>query len=246
MEKIMVKHYDETKSGYVHSTYTGGMVDGPGIRFVVFLAGCTMRCKYCHNPDTWSRRSGTITTVGEIITEILKYKSYFQFTGGGVTISGGEPLNQYEFVIELLKACHDHGFHTALDTSGYATIDVAEQVLPHVDLLLLDIKNINPEVFENVTGVKIDKTLGVLDTSKHLNVKTWVRFVLVPGLTDNMDDIKKMAEFLQPFENIEKVEVLPFHKSGEHKWKAVNVPYELADTLPPTPEKVKEVQEIFM
>jgi len=221
------------------------MVDGPGIRYVVFLAGCTLRCKYCHNPDTWKRTNGKLTTVGEIIKEILKYQSYFKFTGGGVTISGGEPLNQPDFLVELLKACREHGLHTVVDTSGSATVEVAERVFKYTDLLLLDIKSYNPQVFKEVTGVELKYSLDLLNISQRLNVPVWVRFVLVPGLTDNINDIKDLAAFLKGFSNVEKTEVLPFHKEGEYKWKNAGMTYELADTQPPSTQQVQAIQKIF-
>ena len=232
-------------TGYVHSIYSGGMVDGPGIRCVVFLSGCALRCKYCHNPDTWSRRSGNVMTVDEVLAEVLSYKSYYKFSGGGVTISGGEPLGQAEFMTELLKACKANDIHTVIDTSGFAKPEDVADVLEYTDLMLLDIKSINPITYKMVTGVEIERSFETLRLSRRMKVATWIRFVLVPGLTDDMDDIRQMAEFLRGFDNIEKIDVLPFHKSGEHKWDENKTPYELADTEPPSPEFVQEVQEIL-
>ena len=232
-------------TGYVHSIYAGGMVDGPGIRSVVFLSGCPLRCKYCHNPDTWSKNSGKPMTVDECLTEILKYKSYFRFSGGGVTIAGGEPLSQPEFLIELLDACRAKGIHTAVDTSGYTSIKTAEKVLPHTDLLILDLKAFNPQTYKKVTGVEIDKTIDFLNVSKRLNIPTWVHFVLVPNLTDDLNELKQMAEFLKDFDNIEKIDVLPFHKNGEYKWEGHSTPYELANTQVPTKAQVEEAQRIL-
>ena len=237
--------YDDKIKGYVHSIYTGGMVDGPGIRCVVFLAGCGLRCKYCHNPDTWNRDNGNIITVDDCLAEILKYEAYYKFSGGGVTISGGEPLNQPDFLAELLKACHAHGLHTAIDTSGFTTKNVAEKILPHVDLLLLDIKSYNKDTYKNVTGVSLDNTLDFLRAASRYKVTTWIRFVLVPGLTDNKRDMKEMAEFLQAFDNVEEIHVLPFHKNGEYKWENVQIPYELGDTRVPTQEEIAEAEAIL-
>ena len=231
--------------GYVHSMYAGGMVDGPGIRYVVFLAGCPLRCKYCHNPDTWNEKNGTLKTVEEVVSEILKYKKYYTFSKGGVSVSGGEPLHQPDFVAALLAACKTHNLHTVLDTSGFAGIEDAEKALAHTDLLLLDIKSINPEVFKKLCGVELDKTLEVLRLSRRLKIQTRIRFVLVPGYTDNINDIQKMAEYLRDFDNIEKVDVLPFHKTGEYKWKNLGLHYELTETQPPSPELLQEVQRIL-
>ena len=236
---------DLSKAGYVHSIDTCGMVDGPGIRYLVFFSGCALRCMYCHNPDTWDKKSGTEMTVAECMTEIMKYKSYYRFSGGGVTISGGEPLHQHEFLLELLKACREKGINTALDTTGFASLDVAKAILPFVDLLLLDIKSYNPQMHKILTGVEMDKPIAFLKQSQVLGVSTWIRYVLVPGLTDNKDDIKKLAIFLKRFDNIEKVHVLPFHKHGEHKWAEIGVKYELHDTQIPTQAQVDEVQALL-
>jgi len=184
-------------------------------------------------------------TVEDIMDEVLKYKTYYNASGGGVTVSGGEPFMQAEFLTETLKSCKQHGIHTAIDTSGYTTLDNAKKALQYTDLLLLDIKTYNPETYKKVTGVDIDRTLDVLHLSQALNIPTWVRYVLVPGLTDNMDEIKNLAEFLKSYSNVEKVDVLPFHKEGEYKWKSRNIPYELTDTPPPTPEMVEEAARIF-
>jgi pyruvate formate lyase activating enzyme len=232
-------------TGYVHSFYNGGMVDGPGIRSVVFLSGCPLRCKYCHNPDSWKKTSGNLMTVEEVLGEILKYKSYYSLSGGGVTISGGEPFNQPEFSREVLKACKEYGIHTAIDTSGYVKPETAADVLRYTDLMLLDIKSFNAEAYKNITGVELYKTLDVLRLSCDINLETWVRYVLVPGLTDNMDEIKSLAEFLRGFGNVKKVDVLPFHKEGEFKWESHNIPYELADTPIPSLEVLEEARKIL-
>jgi len=232
-------------TGYVHSIYNGGMVDGPGIRCVVFLSGCPLRCKYCHNPDSWEKQSGKLMTVEDIIDEVLKYKKYYKASGGGVTISGGEPFMQAEFLTEILKACKHHGIHTAIDTSGYTSIDNAIKALQYTDLLLLDIKAYNPETYKKVTGVNIDKTLEVLKLSQALNIPTWIRYVLVPGLTDNIDELKDFAKFLNSYCNIVKIDVLPFHKEGEYKWQGRNIAYELADTPPATLQMVEAAKTIF-
>ena len=237
--------YDRNKTGRVHSLFTGGMVDGPGIRSVVFLAGCNLRCKYCHNPDTWAVNRGDIMTVGDVLDEVLKYTSYYRFSGGGITVSGGEPLMQPDFLTELMAACRAHDLHTTLDTSGCGRVDVAERVLPNTSLLLIDIKSFNPAVYLELTGQPLDKTLAVLDVARRLNVPTWIRYVLVPGWTDNLDELRELADYLRSFGNVEKAEVLPFHKNGEYKWADLRIAYELQDTLPPTPEQVRDAQEIL-
>ena len=237
--------YNKLQKGFVHSVETGGMVDGPGIRYVVFFSGCSLRCIYCHNPDTWWCNEGQLVAVGDVIRDIKKYRSYLTCSGGGVTITGGEPFVQPSFLIELLAACKESNFHTTLDTSGYADRYVAESALRYTDLLLLDIKSFNPETYKSLTGVNLDRTLEVLRLSDYMEIPTWIRFVLVPGYTDNFDDIKKMADFLKPFNNIEKVEVLPFHKLGEFKWKKMNIPYKLEDVEPPSQEILERARTIL-
>ena len=177
--------------------------------------------------------------------EVLKYRSFYKFSGGGVTFSGGEPLLQPKFLAAALQVCRANGIHTTVDTSGYANPKDAREVLQHTDLLLLDIKSYNPQVYKKVTGVDIDKTLEFLRISQEIRVPVWIRYVLVPGLTDDFDDMRNLAEFLRGFDNIEKIEVLPFHKQGEYKWKTHNVPYELADTPPPSAELLAKAREIF-
>lgn len=237
--------YDFAKTGYVHSTYSGGMVDGPGIRFVVFFAGCTLRCKYCHNPDTWAANHGIRLSVKEVIDEVLKYKSYYKRSGGGVTFTGGEPMEQPGFLAELLKACRANGVNTAIDTAGNAALSTAERILPLTDLLLLDIKSGNADTYLKVTGKRIERTLETLETAKKLNTRTWIRFVLVPGLTDNENELNELAELLKHYDNIEKIEVLPFHKEGEFKWDKLVIPYELGHVMPPSYEEVIRVQKLL-
>lgn len=242
----MIK-YDSKLQGHVHSVYTGGMVDGPGVRYIVFLAGCNLRCKYCHNPDTWKMKNAPLRSVEEIISEIKKYESYLKFSGGGVTITGGEPFVQPKFLVELLKACKANGWHTALDTSGSAPTEVVEDVLKYTDLLLLDIKSINPKTYNDLTSGSLDSTLNVLRASERLNIPTWVRHVLVPGITDNFDDLQKMADFLRKpaFSNVEKVKVLPFHQLGKDKWAQLGIPYELGDVEPPSDEVMEKAKAIL-
>jgi len=225
-------------SGYIHSVETAGMVDGPGIRYVVFFSGCNLRCKYCHNPDTWKMKAGHRATVEELLRDIKKYQSYLRFSGGGVTVTGGEPFVQADFLVELLTACKNEGLHTVLDTSGYAPPDAAKRALEQTDLLLLDIKSINPAVYKDVTGVQLAPTLETLRLARRMEVPTWVRFVLVPGLTDNEDDLRALAAFLRDYPNVEKVEVLPYHNLGEYKWAELGRVYELKDTPVPTKEEL--------
>ncbi|TAF11006.1 MAG: pyruvate formate lyase-activating protein [Nostocales cyanobacterium] len=232
-------------SGRIHSIETCGTVDGPGIRFVIFTQGCLLRCLYCHNPDTRDPEAGIETTPEELIAEIEKYRSYMQFSGGGVTISGGEPLLQPEFVKEIFRRCKELQIHTALDTSGFPDLTASKPVLEFVDLVLLDIKSFAPKTYLHVTGVPIEPTLKFAEYLREINKPTWIRFVLVPHLTDDPENVIKLAQFVSKLTNVEKVEVLPFHKLGEYKWHQLGYHYELENTQPPTAEEIQKVKDIF-
>lgn len=225
-------------TGKIHSIETCGTVDGPGIRFVVFLQGCPLRCKYCHNPDTWNIKDGEEKTTTELIKEIKKYKSYMKFSGGGVTVTGGEPLLQTEFVKELFKKCREEGIHTTLDTSGYLFNDKVKEVLEYTDLVLLDIKSYNKEQYRYITGVNLDPTLSFMAYLSERKIPVWIRYVLVPNLSDNEQDIEDLSIYLSGFNNIEKIELLPFHKMGEYKWEELGYDYELKETMEPTKEEI--------
>ncbi len=233
------------KTGRIHSLESCGTVDGPGIRFVVFMQGCVLRCQYCHNPDTWDTTKGVVYTPEQLMSEIVKYKSYMGFSGGGVTFTGGEPLLQQEFILEVSKLCKKEGISVALDTSGYIWNDVVKEVLKYTDIVLLDIKNYDPVVYKKVTGVSLAPTLAFLDYLKEKNINTWVRYVLVPGMTDNIDSIKKLSDHLKEYPNISKIELLGFHKMGEYKWKELGLEYRLIATKEPGKELLEEVKRIF-
>jgi len=232
-------------TGRIHSLESCGTVDGPGIRFVIFTQGCPLRCLYCHNPDSRCIREGQEVTVDELMTQIQKYRSYMRFSGGGVTITGGEPLMQPEFVRELFRRCQDQGIHTALDTSGYVNLDVAKPVLDYVDLVLLDIKSFDPKIYFKITNVSLEPTLAFAQYLSEIKKPTWIRFVLVPNLSDNLESIEGLAQFVSSLGNVENVEVLPFHKMGEYKWQQLGYDYQLKDTPSPTPQQVQQVMEIF-
>ncbi|MCL2201213.1 MAG: pyruvate formate-lyase-activating protein [Oscillospiraceae bacterium] len=233
------------KTAYIHQVETCGTVDGPGLRYVVFFQGCNLRCKYCHNPDTWRPRCGTESTVPELVEDVLNYKSYMQFSGGGFTACGGEPLLQAEFVAELFRQLKKNGIHTCLDTSGSIELSKAEELLSVTDLVLLDIKSLNPKTYKELTGADIENSLKFAKyLSKH-NIPTWIRHVVIPGLTDEEEDIRKLAEFVKSMKNVEKVELLPFHKMGEEKWENLDPPYQLKDIPIPSAEKMKALKDII-
>lgn len=229
--------------GRIHSIETFGTVDGPGIRFIIFTQGCPLRCLYCHNPDCRNFHDGKEVTIDYLIEQIQKYKSYLR--KGGVTVSGGEPLMQPEFVREIFDRCHQIGLHTALDTSGFCPLEVAKPVLEMTDLVLLDIKSYIPELYYKVTNVSIEPTLAMAKYLSEIGKPTWIRFVLVPHLTDVSENIEKLADFIVGLTNVEKVEVLPFHKMGEYKWKDFQLDYQLQDTPAASPELVQQTVDIF-
>ncbi len=231
--------------GRIHSFESCGTVDGPGIRFVVFMQGCPLRCKYCHNADTWATYGGTMYTPEELMKEIVKYKSYMRFSGGGVTFTGGEPLLQPDFLKEVFTLCKKQGISIALDTSGFLYSEKTKDVIDMVDLVLLDIKNFDADVYKNLTSVSLAPTLKFLEHLREKKMEAWVRYVLVPGLTDNLDTIEKMALYLKDFPNVSRIELLPFHKMGEFKWEELGLPYELKDTETPDTQLVEKVRELL-
>ena len=231
--------------GRIHSLESLGTVDGPGIRFVVFMQGCPLRCQFCHNPDTWEVHKGTEYTPEALTEEILKYKSFMDYSGGGVTFTGGEPLLQAEFILAVCKLLRKHRISIAIDTSGFVWNEQVKEVLDYTDLVLLDIKNYDPVVYEKVTGVSLAPTLKLLDYLRNNNIKTWVRYVIVPGLTDNLDSVKRLSEHLKHYPNVVKVELLSFHKMGEYKWEELGLDYQLTDTKTPDREQVLAVKKIF-
>ncbi|MCG8540364.1 MAG: pyruvate formate-lyase-activating protein [Clostridia bacterium] len=233
------------RTGKIHSVETCGTLDGPGLRYVVFFQGCPLRCQYCHNPDTWKISDGKEVSVDEIMEDILKYKSFMEFSGGGVTASGGEPLVQYKFLEDLFKRCKEEGIHTALDTSGCISISNVKEVIKYTDLVLLDIKSYDVERYKVVTGVAATSTLEFARYLSDINKSMWIRYVLVPGLTDDFNDIKQLAYFISTLRNVERIELLPFHKMGEYKWKELGYEYKLKETEPPSQDMIERVKNIF-
>ena len=231
--------------GYVHSVETAGTLDGPGVRFVVFLAGCRLACAYCHNPDCQQISNGKRVASTDLLREIAGYKPYLVHTHGGVTISGGDPLMQPAFTEAVLRGCKAIGLHTALDTSGFPSAHVPESLLAATDLVLLDIKSGLPGLYQRVTGVPLQPTLDFARRLSDRALPAWIRFVLVPGLTDGEDNIRAVARIVAALSNVERVEVLPFHKMGEHKWDDLGKDYTLKDTSPPTAEQTERARAIF-
>ena len=236
--------------GRIHSVFSGGTVDGPGIRFVAFMQGCPLRCKYCHNPDSWLLTDGEERTVEDLTREVIKYKNYYG-TKGGLTVSGGEPLLQIEFVTELLKSVKSYGINTAVDTSGF-TFDISnsdcvkkhELLDEYVDLYLLDIKHIDNAEHKKLTGVCNENTLNYAKWLSGRGKRIWIRHVLVPGITDNDEYLQKLSDFIKEI-NVEKVEVLPYHTMGTVKYEKLAIDYPLKGVQAPTKERVENAKRIL-
>ncbi len=231
--------------GFLHSFTTGSTVDGPGVRVVVWLTGCQFRCLYCHNPDTWNMRNGVPVTLERAKAQLGKYRFGLNIMKGGLTVSGGEPLLQHRFVIKFLAAAHAMGIHTALDTNGYLGSRLSDADLEKVDLVLLDIKAWNRDLHLRLTGIDLEP---VLDFARRLAAgrkPVWLRYVLVPGWTDDPQDIARLAEFTADLGNVERVDVLPLHQMGAFKWNQLGIEYKLRDVEPPSKEITLRTQAVF-
>lgn len=231
-------------TGLIHSFESFGTKDGPGIRFVFFLQGCPLRCLYCHNPDTWHvGRHAVEMTPDEAMQEVLKVKNFIR--SGGVTVSGGEPLLQPGFVTELFKRCKENGIHTAVDTSGNLLNDKVKAALEQTDLVLLDIKHIDPDKYLRLTGRSLAPTLRFIDYLTEINKPIWARYVLVPGYSDDEADLNEWAKYVSAIPVIQRVDILPFHQMGIHKWEHSGAKYELSHVAPPSRETIRRAEEIF-
>ncbi|MGD8189516.1 pyruvate formate-lyase-activating protein [Brevibacillus ginsengisoli] len=231
--------------GKIHSVETMGLDDGPGIRYILFMQGCPLRCQFCHNPDTWQLSDGRAVDSMTIFEEAKNYMPYYRASGGGITVSGGEPLMQAAFVKDLFRACKEAGIHTALDTTGMIWNDDVEELLQYTDLVLLDLKEMDEGKHHELTGCL---NRSVLQFARYLarhNIPVWIRHVLVPGLTDHPDSIEQIGAFIQPMTNIQRVELLPFHKMGEYKWKELNLHYKLTETEPSSEQEVQQAYALL-
>jgi len=228
--------------GNINSIDTMGLVDGPGIRVVVFLKGCTLRCKFCHNPEMWSNEIKEEWTPSELVNYILKFKTYFK-ENGGVTFSGGEPLNQSEFLLECLKLCKKNNIHTCLDTAGVGI--EYDEILDYTDLVIFDIKALDKVKYKELTGKNIDISLKFLDTCQKKNKRMWIRQVIVPNYNDNEEYILEIKKFVKNLKNIEKIELLPYHTMGVAKYKELGIPYILEGLSDMDKDKCKLLQEIL-
>jgi pyruvate formate lyase activating enzyme len=231
--------------GFMHSFTTGSAVDGPGVRVVGWTTGCMWRCQYCHNPDTWTMRNGIPVSVGQALEELRKYRHGLKVMSGGVTISGGEPLMQRRFVIKVLTGAKDMGIHTAIETNGFLGAELADSDLDPIDLVLLGIKTWDGERHRALTGRDNAPTLELARRLASRRLPVWVRFVLVPGLTDDAEDIAHIADFAAQLGNVQRVEVLPFHQMGRFKWETLGIRYALERTEPPSAQALEQACGIF-
>jgi pyruvate formate lyase activating enzyme len=231
--------------GFLHSYTTGSAVDGPGVRVVAWTSGCMWRCRYCHNPDTWTITNGLPVTVARAAEELGKYRQGLKTMAGGFTLSGGEPLMQHRFAVKLLAASKGMGIHTAIETNGYFSDRLSDAELGSLDLVLLGIKTWGAERHKHLTGMDIEPTLAFARRLAALGKPIWIRFVLVPGLTDDPEIQAGIAEFAASLGNVQRVEVLPFHQMGKFKWERLGLEYTLRDVPAPSPEAAERACAIF-
>lgn len=240
MEKLDLRYYAK-----VHSIESFGTVDGPRIRFVIFLQGCHLKCKYCHNRDTWDINCGNYESLDDIFNKILRYKNYI-YPNGGVTVTGGEPLLQVKFLIELFKKLKAENIHTCIDTSGMVAItEDIKTLLSLTDLVLLDIKHIDPIKSKNLVGFSNERELAFAKYLSDNGIHMWIRQVLIPGYTDDESDLLKLKDFISGLENVDKIEILPYHDMGKYKWKELGLKYELDDVRVANDDDVKRAKKIL-
>ena len=234
----------------VHSVESFGSVDGPGIRFVIFLKGCAMRCQYCHNPDTWDRAGGNLRSVDDVLSQALRYRSYWG-EKGGITVSGGEALLQIQPLTELFHKAKDLGINTCLDTSAQpfsrkdGRFSAFEALMKYTDLVLLDIKHIDNDAHKRLTGWENENILDCARYLSDIHQPVWIRHVLVPGINDDDESLHRLRSFIDTLSNVERVEVLPYHALGVYKWEQLGIPYKLTDVKPPTEESVLHARKIL-
>jgi len=231
--------------GYAHSYESSSRYDGPGLRVVLFLSGCLLRCTYCHNPDTWHLKDGTYVSADHVLSRLADFAPALRSLDGGLTISGGEAMVQLAFTGRILAGAKQLGLHTAIETSGYLGDRVDDKFLANLDLVLLDIKSGDPETYRRVTGRELAPTLRFAERLAAMNKPVWVRFTLVPGHTDDPANVASIAKFVGPMKNVEWVEIQPFHQLGAFKWKSMNLEYQHENTPAPTPDLMKRVIEQF-
>ncbi|MEG0614311.1 MAG: pyruvate formate-lyase-activating protein [Oscillospiraceae bacterium] len=231
-------------SGKIHSTESFGAVDGPGVRFVVFMQGCPLRCLFCHNPDTWDTEKGEIVTSDELVKKICSYKSFI--AKGGVTLSGGEPLLQPEFCKAIIDGCHENSLHVAIDTSGAIPLENSANAIEAADMLLLDIKDIDDDGCKILTGKSNANAFATLDFCEKIGRDVWIRQVLLPNYTLSDEKLHRLGEFLKPYKCVKKVELLPYHTMGLYKWKELGIKSKLDGIEPPSDFDVENARKILL
>jgi len=244
-ESAVKKALDTGDIGFLHSFTTGSTVDGPGVRVVGWTAGCQWRCRYCHNPDTWNMMNGMAVSLEGAAEELRKYRHGLKTMSGGFTLSGGEPLMQDRFVVKLSTAAQAMGIHTAIETNGFLGSRLSDEELEKIDLVLLGIKSWGSEKHRQLTGKDLEPTLEFARRLATRKRPIWVRFVLVPGLTDDAEDLRQMAQFMASLGNVERVEVLPFHQLGRFKWRALGLEYTLENTKAPSADLIEMACGVF-
>ncbi|HEY2587058.1 MAG TPA: pyruvate formate-lyase-activating protein [Tepidisphaeraceae bacterium] len=244
-QSVIKQAIDSGDYGFLHSFTTGSAVDGPGIRVVAWTAGCMWRCQFCHNPDTWTLTNGMPVSLDRAVEEMRKYVQGLKVMKGGLTVSGGEPLMQARFVMRLFAAAQGMGVHTALNTNGFLGNQLSEDDLNHVDLVIMDLKAWDSELHRRLTAKDVGPTLDFARRLAARKLPIWARFVLVPGLTDDLQDIEQIATFAAGLGNVERFDILPFHQMGRYKWKELGLDYKLEKTEPPDRESVQRVRDLF-
>ena len=250
LEHVMLNSNLDKNIARIHSIESFGSVDGPGIRFVVFLKGCHMRCQFCHNPDTWDMNGGETKTADELLSQALKYNTYWK-KNGGITVSGGEPLLQIDFLIEFFKKAKVKGVHVTLDTSGgpftreEPFFSKFNELMKVTDLVMLDIKQIDEADHKILTGWSNSNILDMARYLSEINKPVWIRHVLVPGGSDNDEQLRKLDEFIKTLKNVDRVQVLPYHTLGTFKWEQLGIDYPLKDVKPPTKERIENAQKLL-
>lgn len=230
--------------GFLHSFTTGSAVDGPGIRVVAWTTGCMWRCQYCHNPDTWTLTNGLPVSVTRALEELAKYRDGLRIMKGGFTLSGGEPLMQHRFAAKVLTGAKKMGIHTTIETNGFNGDKLSDAELESIDLVMLGLKTWDPARHKALTGMDVDHTVTLARRLAELRKPVWIRFVLVPGLTDDLEDLARTAEFAAGLGNVERIEVLPFHQMGRFKWQRLGLDYRLNDTTPPSAQLTEQACEV--
>lgn len=241
-----MEQFNKETMARIHSIETLGTVDGPGIRFVIFMQGCHLKCKYCHNRDTWNLSSGTAITLEELVNKITRYSNYFKASNGGVTVSGGEPLLQMDFLINLFKELKKLNIHTAIDTAGMFSITPKlEKLISLTDLFLVDVKHINPDKCKKLVGFSNEKELEFIKYLDSINKPIWIRQVIIPGITDDKEDLLKLKDFISSLSNVQKIELLKYHNMGKFKWESLGEKYELENVQNATDEDINRAKKIL-